>query len=429
MIRIALAHETDWAGWRHATRALVLAGIAPDRVVWGIGGAADPLPPAQEGAGFTVSRTLLALSGQAIQARDRGRFALLFRLIAIAHAAGAPDPADLAAAQALARAVRADAHRLRTHLRFLSMRDGRLVGWYEPAHFVLAANAGLIAARAPDLAVSILTPDLAAHADTAGLRFGPGVPVPADDAALVDWWQIHAAAALADAEPPADPPPPAEQLDEAPRPPTRPALAPVVLSARPDPALLEAAAEAGGCTRCPIAGLGTHAVFGEGPADARLMLIGEQPGDQEDVIGRPFVGPAGQMLDRALEEAGLDRRTLYITNAVKHFKYTQRGPRRLHQSPEAGEIEACRFWLDVEMVRLDPRVLVLLGGSAGRAMLGRPVTVGRERGRPIEVAGRIALLTVHPSFLLRISDADAQAREYAAMVRDLQAAKALVAAP
>lgn len=426
MIRVALAGETDWAGWRQATRALVLAGIDAAQITWRIGGPADALPGFAADAGFTVPRALLALAAQVIQAREPSRFDLLFRLIASAQAAGAPDPAALAAAQALARAVRADTHRLRTQLRFLTLADGRLLSWYAPAHFVLAANAALIAARPPGRALSIATPDLTVHADADALRCGPGLAAPADDAALAGWWQAEGRVALAAATPcPA--PPPAEALEEVPRPLDRPPLAGVVLASRAEPVLAAAAAQAASCTRCPIAALGTHAVFGEGPADARLMLIGEQPGDQEDGIGRPFVGPAGQMLDRALEEAGLDRRRLYVTNAVKHFKFVPRGPRRIHQSPDAAEIEACRFWLDQELTRLDPKVLVLLGGSAGRAMLGRPVSVGRERGRPFPLGGRTALLTVHPSFLLRLPDAASQGREYAAMVADLALAARLAA--
>ncbi|MGH7042756.1 MAG: UdgX family uracil-DNA binding protein, partial [Acetobacteraceae bacterium] len=167
-------------------------------------------------------------------------------------------------------------------------------------------------------------------------------------------------------------------------------------------------------------------VFGEGPAGARVMFVGEQPGDQEDVIGRPFVGPAGQLLDRALEEAGIDRRAVWISNVVKHFKFIERGRRRLHQTPQTPEIEACRFWLDVELVRLRPALLVLLGATAARAVLGRAVTIGRERGRPIRLAGgETALVTVHPSFLLRVTDATARAREYAAFVADLRVAVGL----
>ncbi|HET6239364.1 MAG TPA: UdgX family uracil-DNA binding protein, partial [Acetobacteraceae bacterium] len=155
-------------------------------------------------------------------------------------------------------------------------------------------------------------------------------------------------------------------------------------------------------------------------------FIGEQPGDQEDVIGRPFVGPAGQVLDRALEEAGIDRRTIYITNAVKHFKFSPRGTRRIHQTPEAPEIQVCRFWLDVERVQQRPRLTILMGGTAARAVLDRPVTIGRERGRPFRLRdGTQAFITVHPSFILRVPDEPSRAREYTALVADLREASRL----
>lgn len=194
--------------------------------------------------------------------------------------------------------------------------------------------------------------------------------------------------------------------------------------------LLKAVAkEAAACTLCPLYRNATQTVFGEGAARAPIMLVGEQPGDQEDVIGRPFVGPAGQMLDRALEEAGIDRRAIYVTNAVKHFKFSLRGKRRIHQSPDAGEIAACRFWLDVERVRLQPKLLVLMGASAARAVLHRQVTISRERGRPIRMEdGQTVFVTVHPSYLLRIPDAEGKAREYRAFVRDLEAVRALIGA-
>jgi DNA polymerase len=189
------------------------------------------------------------------------------------------------------------------------------------------------------------------------------------------------------------------------------------------------AEEAAGCRRCPLWQKATQTVFGEGPADARLMLVGEQPGDSEDLAGRPFVGPAGQVLDRALAEAGIDRAAVYVTNAVKHFKFEPRGRRRIHATPDQGEIELCRFWLDQERALIRPALTVLLGGSAARAVLGRAVTISRERGRPIALAGGAAFVTVHPSFLLRLPDEAARAREYAAFVSDLRAAKALAAAP
>jgi DNA polymerase len=200
---------------------------------------------------------------------------------------------------------------------------------------------------------------------------------------------------------------------------------------RPAPALPEPlariAAEAASCRRCPLWANATQTVFGEGPADAAMMLVGEQPGDQEDLAGRPFVGPAGQILDRALHAAGVDRGGVYVTNAVKHFKFVPRGKRRIHQKPDGGEIVACRFWLDQERTEIRPRVIVLMGATAARAVLGRVVTIGRERGRPIPLGDETALVTVHPSYLLRLPDEESKQREYALFVADLRQAGALLA--
>jgi DNA polymerase len=198
----------------------------------------------------------------------------------------------------------------------------------------------------------------------------------------------------------------------------------------PGQVLDEMRAEAVGCTACALAGSGRPAVFGEGPGTARLMLVGEQPGDQEDLQGRPFVGPAGQVLDRALAAAGLDRRRLYLTNAVKHFKFEPRGKRRIHQKPDTGEVEKCRFWLLRELSALDPALVVALGATAAQALLGRPVTIGRERGvlRPYDRTRRL-LITVHPSYLLRLPDPALQAVEHARFVADLKLAAAPPPAP
>jgi DNA polymerase len=427
MPRIELARETDLDGWRAATRAHVLAGTPPETLTWSIGTQPEPLPDAS--GSFGVPRALVALTAQVIQARDSERFDLLYRLVWRAQA-GEPvleqhDDPELTRARRLALAVRAEAHRMRTHLRFLKLADpAHYLGWYAPAHFVLEANAQLLARRFPELPLTILTPDASAHWDGAALRFGPGLDptlVP-DDAALAVQWQdygpdILAAALTGTAIPPA------EALDEDPRPPDRPPIGPVVLQAHYDPALAAAAADASACRRCPLGEPATQTVFGEGPAGAPLLFIGEQPGDQEDLIGRPFVGPAGQVLDRALEEAGIDRRTIYITNAVKHFKFTPRGTRRIHQTPETPEIQTCRFWLDVERVQQRPKLTILMGATAARAMLGRPVTIGRERGRPLRLPdGTNGFITVHPSFLLRLPDETSRTREYAAFVADLRAA-------
>jgi uracil-DNA glycosylase len=161
--------------------------------------------------------------------------------------------------------------------------------------------------------------------------------------------------------------------------------------------------EALGCTRCELYKFGTQTVFGEGALDARILFVGEQPGDQEDIAGRPFVGPAGQLLDAALEEAGIDRSQTYVTNAVKHFKFVQRGKRRIHNKPDASEISACRWWLQQELELIRPPVTVALGATAARSLFGRVVTIGKMRGEPQALDdGSECWVTVHPSFLLRI---------------------------
>jgi probable DNA metabolism protein len=431
MRKAALKSETDWDGWRHAARALVLAGVDPSEVSWSIGDSAPPLP--EVSGTFHVPRALVSLASVAIQAREPERFGLLYTLLWRAHSGEKlledPGDPDLALARRLALAVRADAHRMRTLMRFLPVEDGRrFLGWFEPAHFVLQANALLMVRRFPQLTWSAVTPDGAAHWDGSTLLFGPGLRHVADDEALQAWWDRHHERLLEEATPEASVPE-AEALDEVPRPPDRPALGPVILPLGTDVGLVRAGREALGCHRCPLFEPATQTVFGEGPADATVMFVGEQPGDQEDTIGRPFVGPAGQMMDRAMEEAGIDRRTVYVTNAVKHFKFTQRGRRRIHQTPEVPEIQACGFWLDVERGHVRPKLLVLMGGSAARAVLGRAVTISRERGRPFATPdGQTVFVTVHPSFLLRVPDAAAKAREYDAFVRDLRAIRGLMEA-
>jgi uracil-DNA glycosylase len=189
--------------------------------------------------------------------------------------------------------------------------------------------------------------------------------------------------------------------------------------------LRQAAAE---CRACPLWKTGTQTVFGEGPADAALMLVGEQPGDREDLEGRPFVGPAGLLLDRALEESGIDRSSAYLTNVVKHFKWIGRGKRRIHQKPNWSEIGACLPWLEAEVAVVRPQVLVCLGAIAAQALLGRDFRVTRQRGQLVEtpLAPR-ALATVHPSSILRADD-DRREAEFEALVEDLRVVAGLLEA-
>jgi len=185
--------------------------------------------------------------------------------------------------------------------------------------------------------------------------------------------------------------------------------------------------EAADCRACPLWKNATQTVFGEGPQRAQAMLVGEQPGDKEDLAGKPFVGPAGQMLDRALEEAGIDRKKVYVTNAVKHFKFIPRGKIRLHQKPTTPEIKACRQWYERELASIKPDLVVAMGATAAQSVFGKITPINKTRGHLIDLDDGIkALVTVHPSYLLRLPDADAKAREYERFVDDLKIAAALL---
>jgi DNA polymerase len=182
------------------------------------------------------------------------------------------------------------------------------------------------------------------------------------------------------------------------------------------------------CTRCELYKFATQTVFGEGPLDAAIMFVGEQPGDQEDLAGRPFVGPAGALFDAALEKAGIDRSTVYVTNAVKHFKFVQRGKRRIHNKPDAGEITACRWWIEHERELIRPSVTVALGATAARSLTGKTITISRVREAPIMLDdGGECWVTVHPSFLLRIPEAERKLQEKKLFLRDLKRIKARAA--
>jgi len=182
------------------------------------------------------------------------------------------------------------------------------------------------------------------------------------------------------------------------------------------------------CTRCDLYKFATQTVFGEGPLDASIVFVGEQPGDQEDLAGRPFVGPAGAVFDDALKKAGIDRSTVYVTNAVKHFKFIQRGKRRIHNKPDSGEITACRWWIDQERELIKPAVTVALGETAARSLVGKAVTIGKVRGVPLKLHdGSECWVTVHPSSILRMPDQDERHEARLLFVRDLKRIRERVA--
>ena len=454
---VHLPAPDDFDGWRSAARGLALAGVAPADIVWTAGeGAADLFgggpPPPPTDAAFNVPRPFMELAESAILHSDPERFSLLYALLLKVRVRpeGMQDRADplLARIEALAKSVRRDIHKMRAFVRFRELvEDGatRFVAWFEPEHHIVRANAGFFVRRFAAMRWSILTPDLSIHWDGETLREGPGA-VRADSPAgdpVEEMWKGYYAAIFNPARLKVG-----AMLSEMPRKYWRnlpeAALVPdliagaqareaAMIAAGPRAPARSAAGgnaqgawealreEARGCTRCHLYKVGTQTVFGEGPPDAPLMFIGEQPGDQEDLAGRPFVGPAGQLFDRALEEAGVDRGRAYVTNAVKHFKHVLRGKRRLHQTPETPEIQACRWWLGQEMDIIRPRIVVALGATAARALIGKAVTISRTRGAPIALdSGAEGWVTVHPSYLLRVPDAAKKAEERARFVEELR---------
>ena len=463
MQSVVLKHLADFEGWRAAARSLALHDIPPERVVWSVHEATDlfaEAPAAATASGtFVVPRSLVTLAETAIQANDPERFALLYALIWRAHQGEKhllEDAADPLVQRVLhlAQSVRRDTHKMRAFLRFREVTENattRYVAWFEPDHYIVEANAPFFIRRFATMTWSILTPYRSAHWDGETLRLGAGAKpadVPDDDA-LEAYWRAYFAAIFNPArlkvsamtsempkkywrnlpETAAIPELVRQSCERTQTMVETPTVSPE-RSARPRQAApsppTSLAAQAATCQLCDLYKHATQTVFGEGPLDARIMLVGEQPGDQEDLAGRPFVGPAGQMLDRALAEAGIDRAAVYITNAVKHFKFEPRGKRRIHATPDRTEIQTCRIWLDQERTLIQPAVTILLGASAARAVLGRTVTISRERGRPISLSGGQAMVTVHPSYLLRLPDEESKQREYAALVQDLQLARSWV---
>jgi DNA polymerase len=453
---VTLEAEDDFDGWRDAVRGLVLDQVPPDQVVWQVGeddpgelfAGQMPVVPADRGA-FSVPRAFIDLARSAILHSDRQRFALLHTLLdrVLAQPGLMEDQADplVRKVEGFAQAVRRDIHKMRAFLRFREAQDDggtRYVAWFEPEHHIVRANAGFFVDRFATMRWSILTPEISIHWDGKRLTQGPGAlraDAPAGDP-VEAVWKTYYASIFNPARVKAG-----AMLKEMPRkywknmPET--ALVPGLIAgarAREQAMVANARAktgdnveaawaalreEAAHCTRCDLYRHATQTVFGEGPVDADLVFVGEQPGDQEDLTGRPFVGPAGQVFDRALAGAGIDRARVYVSNAVKHFKFEQRGKRRIHSKPDAGETTACRWWIEQELALVKPRVTVALGATAARSLFGKAMTISRERGRPHDLPdGGEAWITVHPSFLLRLPDEEARHLEFAKFVQDLKAA-------
>ena len=466
--RVTLAAADDFDGWRDAARDLAEAGVPPDAIVWQVEGApADLFGNATQrpnAPSFAVPRAFVDLARDAVCHSDRERFALLYALLwrLRGDAQAMSDFADplVARAERLAKEVRRDIHKMHAFVRFRELDDPsggtRFVAFFEPDHHIVRRAASFFVNRFANMRWSILTPKLSVHWNGDVLTESAGAirrDAPAGDP-LEDMWRTYYSSIFNPARLKVG-----AMVKEMPKKywrnmPETSLVQPLIAGARKrelemidrsaakdglknalaaerriEPgdnvratweALLK---EARGCTRCDLYKCGTQTVFGEGPLDAKLLFVGEQPGDQEDLAGRPFVGPAGQLFDQALEKAGIDRSQTYVTNAVKHFKFVQRGKRRIHSKPDAGEIDACRWWLEQERDLIRPPLTVALGATAARSLVGKVVTIGKVRGAPLALAdGTEGWVTVHPSYLLRIPEPERRRDERAKFIDDLKRA-------
>jgi DNA polymerase len=452
-MRVArLEHEEDFDGWRTSARALALARVPPEEVVWQVeGGTADlfgdeAIVEQADGPAFSVPRPFVDLARSVICHSDPERFALLYTMLLRLRAQprAMEDRADplLRRLEEMAKEIRRDMHKMHAFVRFREVEeDGgtRFVAWFEPDHHIVRSNAGFFVRRFNTMRWSILTPELSIHWDGETLTQSPGATraEAPDGDPVEETWKTYYASIFNPARLKVK-----AMTKEMPKKywknmPETALVGKLIAGAQAREAQMVETSrgqigdnalgaweavrqEAMGCTRCDLYKCGTQTVFGEGPLDARIMFVGEQPGDQEDLAGKPFVGPAGQLLDRALGDAGVDRSATYVTNAVKHFKFEQRGKRRIHSKPNGPEIDACRWWIEQERVLIRPPITVALGATAARSLFQKTVTIGAMRGRPHQAAdGGETWVTVHPSFLLRVRDN--REEEYARFVEDLRA--------
>ena len=471
-----LTGETDLEGFRRQARRLLAHGVPPEAVQWttreqarDLFDNAEAVSSDGDSAVATVAAvpsSFLALCDKVVQHREPQRFALLYRLLwRLAHEPALrhdPLDADMLRARDMAHAVARDIHKMRAFVRFRQVQDGDAdgavhVAWFEPGHHIVQGNAQWFMRRFAQMRWAILTPDCCVQWRPGGpLDVSPGVArdqAPPADAGEQLWltyyrsifnparlklammqkemprkyWRnlpeaelIAPLAAMAQersgrmiAQPPTET---ARRIEPLPRRFAGPAATTVH-------SLQELREATQRCRRCPIGECATQAVNGEGPQAPSLLIVGEQPGDQEDLQGRPFVGPAGQLFDRALARLALPRASVFLSNAVRHFKFELRGRRRIHKTPGQQEAAACAHWLEQEIALVQPRALVALGATAARSLLGRPVAVTRERGQWLPRAdGLQVLVTLHPSALLRM-ETHLQAQGFEDLVRDLQLAQ------
>ena len=455
----------NFSAWQKAARRALANDLAPEKIIWEELGSDQPAlgmfdeHETQTDAPDQRFRVPMSFVGSAIRVgchRDPKRWALLYRLLwRLTH--GEPrlleivvDP-DIHDFLRMEKAVRHDVHKMRAFVRFRAIEHGGAtwhVAWFEPEHRIVELNAPFFRDRFANMLWSILTPERCVHWNGQNLTFTAGVPkseAPTEDT-TEELWRTYYGSIFNPARvktkamqkempkrywknlPEAEIIP--ALLEEAPvrvEKMLRDSDAKVIregeyIVAEPpltnEWARLREAACA--CRACPLWKNATQTVFGEGPLNARIMLLGEQPGDVEDRGGRAFIGPAGQLLDQALSEAGIDRGKVYVTNAVKHFKWEPRGKRRIHQTPNSRDIASCRPWLEAELRVVKPHVLVCLGSTAATTIFGAGARVLRDRGQMRESKfARKTMITFHPSALLRAPDEATHVKQYAQFVSDL----------
>ena len=463
--------------WRQQARHALRAGVPPEQLSWDDGNASDlfagtavdSLP--DSGRTPAVPAEFIGLASRVLAHRDPQRHALLYRLLwrlALGEKFLLSNPLDedVHRARVLEKTISRDLHKMKAFVRFRAVPGSSddFVAWFEPEHWILDLVTPFFLRRFAGMRWAILTPYRSAAWDGQALVMSDGAlrsDAPAEDANEVLWQTYYAnifnPARLNPRMMRQEMPqkywkllPETQQLpglirqagarvrDMAERDAQAPAKPRMVARALPAARVVPAAADglvhsppvtagvaalrdaARNCQACPLWQPATQTVFGEGPADASVMLVGEQPGDEEDLRGRPFVGPAGQLLDGALAELGIDRSALYLTNAVKHFKFTRRGKTRLHSKANAAEQRSCRHWLEAEIAAVAPSLVVCLGVTAAQALMGPGFALMQERGRiHILPDGRRLLATVHPAWVLRQPDQTAREAAYRGFVADL----------
>jgi len=484
---VELASAVDLAGFRQAARRLLAEHIPPEAITWTRAYAQDgdlfaetgatpaamasPVSVAKAGAAPPKAPPFfLPLCQSAILHREPRRFALMYRLLCrLPHQPAlrrATVAGDLTPPDDMARVVRRDMHKMTAFVRFRTVDDGHADGplhiaWFEPDHHIVEATAPFFQRRFTNMRWAILTPERCVRWEGGQLSLQPGAS--REDAPPVDageqlwltyyehifnparlkvktmeremprryWHNLPEATLIAPLVAAAHQRRTA-MIEQGPQdmvkrlPKSLPMKVEVVrLGAEGQTAmtLTQLRSACQHCRDCPIGGHATQAVFGEGPEHAALMVVGEQPGDQEDLRGQPFVGPAGQLFDRAVAELGWDRRRFYVTNAVKHFKYEVHGKRRMHKTASQAEADACLPWLEAEIAQVRPKAIIALGATAARQLMGRSVPITKLHGQWLrrDSDGVPVLITTHPSALLRTRD-DARAGAYARWLSDLRQA-------